>query len=228
MACLSFFSFFRAAGRRGLLLLCSAALLLSAQAAQAAGILVYGDSLSAGYGLKAGQEWPALLQQRLQKEGLGHITVHNRSLSGETTGGGLARLPQALQQHRPDVVVLELGANDGLRGQNLAQMQSNLQRMVALSRQAGAQVLLVGIQIPPNYGKRYTQSFQRSYTQLAQQEGLPLVPFMLEGVAGQDALMQKDALHANAAAQPIILANIWPHLQPLLKAKVAARPKERK
>lgn len=181
-------------------------------------ILVVGDSLSAGYGVELGKGWVDLLQHRLAKCHLGY-TVVNSSISGDTTGGALARLPAALSQHHPDVVVLELGANDGLRGQPVAAMRANLQRMIAMSRKAGARVLLLGIELPPNYGPVYTQKFAAVYTELAHQTGVAFLPFLLEGVAQDRSLMQADDLHPNAAGQPRLLENVWPRLKPLLRAR---------
>ena len=187
--------------------------------AQAAGtartILVFGDSLSAGYGLKPGQSWPDLLQHRLTDKGYGDVVV-NASISGETSSGGVARLPRALQQHKPDIVILELGANDGLRGLPLATVRSNLQSMTALALRSKARVLLVGIQLPPNYGPAYTRPFRDLFAELAAQQRTSLVPFLLEGVALNDKLMQADGLHPNAAGQPLLLDTVWTALSPLL------------
>lgn len=187
--------------------------------AQAAGttrtILVFGDSLSAGYGLKPGQSWPDLLQHRLTDKGYGDVVV-NASISGETSSGGVARLPRALQQHKPDIVILELGANDGLRGLPLATVRSNLQTMIALVLRSKARVLLVGIQLPPNYGPAYTRPFRDLFAELAAQQRTSLVPFLLEGVALNDKLMQADGLHPNAAGQPLLLDTVWTALSPLL------------
>ena len=184
--------------------------------ASARTILVFGDSLSAALGIRPEQGWVALLVQRLQTQGYGYQVV-NASVSGETSAGGLERLPRALQLHAPDIVILELGANDGLRGLPVKVMHDNLARMVQLSQAAGARVLLVGIRIPPNYGPRYTQEFERVYPALAQQYHVPLVPFLLEKVALNPALMQDDGLHPNAAGQPPVLDTLWPYLKPLLQ-----------
>ncbi len=175
-----------------------------------------GDSLSAGYGVDLGKGWVDLLQRRLAERHLGY-TVVNASISGDTTSGALARLPAALRQHHPDVVILELGANDGLRGQPVSQMRSNLRRMIGMSRKAGARVLLLGIELPPNYGPAYTQKFAAVYTDLAHQTGVAFLPFLLEGVAQDRSLMQADDLHPNAAGQPRLLENVWPSLAPLLR-----------
>ena len=178
-------------------------------------ILVLGDSLSAAYGIRLEQGWVALLQGRLKAEGYGHRVV-NASSSGETTGGALARLPRALERHRPAIVVIELGGNDGLRGLPLAEVRSNFESLVRLSRAAGARVLLVGMRIPPNYGPAYTKGFHQLYAELAGEHQLPLVPFFLDGIALDDSLMQEDGLHPNAAAQPRLLEQVWPQLRSLL------------
>ncbi|MGH8373190.1 MAG: arylesterase [Gammaproteobacteria bacterium] len=180
-----------------------------------AGILVMGDSLSAAYGLEADQGWVSLLNQRLKARGYDY-TVINASISGETTAGGLTRLPQALGQHRPAVVILELGANDGLRGLPTGLMQQNLGRMITLSSKAGAKVLLVGILLPPNYGPQYTQAFSAVYPALAGRYRVPLVPFLLNGVAQDRSKMQADGLHPKAEAEPRVLENVWSKLVPLL------------
>jgi acyl-CoA thioesterase-1 len=177
---------------------------------------VLGDSLSAGYGIPAEQGWVSLLQRRLAERGFPHQVV-NASISGDTTSGGLSRLPAALERHRPTLVILELGANDGLRGQLPLAMANNLGRMIELSRQAGAQVLLAEMRIPPNYGPSYTQKFQATFGELAKHYDILLIPFLLEGVAGNPALIQEDGLHPRAEAQPRILDNVWPVLEPLLK-----------
>lgn len=181
-------------------------------------ILIMGDSLSAGYGLSQGEEWPVLLQNKLnqQQKKQAHSVV-NASISGETSQGGLKRFGQLLTQHQPTMVVLELGANDGLRGQSLKQMQANLSRMIEQSQAAQAKVLLLGIRIPPNYGERYSQAFHQVYFKLAEQYQIDLVPFFLKDVAGNSTLMQSDGLHPTAEAQAIILENIWPSLTKLLQ-----------
>lgn len=181
-----------------------------------------GDSLSAGYGIRAEEGWVALLQRRLQEQGYGYRVV-NASVSGETSSGGAQRLPRALQLHKPAIVVLELGANDGLRGLPLATTRANLTRIVETSRRSGAKVLLVGIRMPPNYGPRYTEEFERMFRDIASRHRLPLLPFLLEGVALDPALMQADGLHPTAGAQPKLLENVWPVLEPML-GKRAARP----
>jgi acyl-CoA thioesterase-1 len=187
-------------------------------------ILVFGDSISAGYGLpRVEQGWVALLQAKLKKEGYGYEVV-NASVSGETTGGGLARLPRALSLHQPSIVILELGGNDGLRALPIAPMRANLARMAELSTAAGAKVVLVGMRMPPNYGPQYTEQFSRVYAQIAHDEHLALVPFLLDGVALTPTLMQDDGIHPNGAGQPRLLENVWPALAPLLKPSAHAAP----
>ncbi|HYL03758.1 MAG TPA: arylesterase [Steroidobacteraceae bacterium] len=181
-------------------------------------ILVFGDSLSAAYGLPPEQGWVALLAQRLESEGYGYQVV-NASVSGETTAGGRARLPRALALQRPGIVILELGANDGLRALPLTDLRANLAQMVQAVQAAGAHVLLVGIRIPPNYGPRYTEEFARVFPELAKQYHLPLVPFLLEKVALDPALMQPDGMHPNARGEAPVLETLWPYLKPLLKKK---------
>lgn len=192
-------------------------------AAASPAILVWGDSLSAAYGLEPSQGWVALLEARLKARGYDY-TVVNGSVSGETTSGGLTRLPDALGQHKPAIVVLELGANDGLRGTPVSLMHDNLGRMIALSRQAGAKVLLIGIRLPPNYGPRFTGDFSRAYADLARRYRVPLLPFLLDGVAQHRELMQEDGLHPVAAAEPEVLDNVWPTLEPLLKKNKPSTP----
>ena len=179
-------------------------------------ILVLGDSLSAALGIRPEEGWVALLAQRLQAQGYGYQIV-NASVSGETTSGGLERLPRALQLHQPGTVILELGANDGLRGLPVSETRENLARMVRLSQAAGARVVLVGMRIPPNYGPRYTESFARMFPELANQYHLPLVPFLLEKVALDPTRMQQDGMHPNARGEPPVLDTLWPYLKPLLK-----------
>jgi acyl-CoA thioesterase-1 len=191
------------------------ALWLTAQGASAATLLVLGDSISAGFGLDIRQGWVNLLQQRLNAEGLDYQVV-NASISGDTSAGGLARLAPLLATHKPALVVVELGGNDGLRGQPPAQLQQNLAEIIRQSQKAGAKVLLLGMKLPPNYGARYGEMFTQVYLQLASVEKVPLVPFFLEGVGGVPMLMQGDGIHPTAAAQPRLLENLWPQLQPLL------------
>ena len=180
-------------------------------------ILVLGDSLSAGYGIPVEKGWVNLLQRRLVERGFPYRVV-NASISGDTTSGGLSRLPAALELHRPAIVVLELGANDGLRGQPPMAMSRNLSRMIERSQQAGARVLLAEMRIPPNYGPLYAQKFQATFGELAQHYAIPLIPFLLDGVAGNPALIQDDGLHPRAEAQPQILDNVWAVLEPALKS----------
>lgn len=179
-------------------------------------ILVMGDSLSAGYGIDLQQGWVSLLEQRLRENNLPHQVV-NASISGETTRGGLTRLPAALKRHQPDIVILELGGNDGLRGLPLEILKDNLATMIELSQQAGAQVVLMEMRIPPNYGPRYTEKFQNVYSELAERYNLPLVSFFLTGVADNPVLMQGDGIHPRAEAQPRMLDNVWLVLEPLLE-----------
>jgi acyl-CoA thioesterase-1 len=181
-------------------------------------ILVFGDSLSAAYGIRPEQGWVALLTQRLQSQGYGYEII-NASVSGETPSGGLQRLPRALQLHRPGIVVLELGGNDGLRGLPLSTTRDNLGQMIRLSQQVGAQLLLVGIRIPPNYGPRYTEEFAGMFPALAKQYHVPLVPFILQNVAQDPSRMQEDGVHPNALGEPQVLETLWPYLKPLLKKK---------
>jgi acyl-CoA thioesterase-1 len=183
--------------------------------ADAPAILVLGDSLSAAYGMRVEQGWVSLLADRLMASGYGYRVI-NASASGETTGGALARLPRALEKHRPAVVIVELGGNDGLRGLPARDVRSNLDSIVRLSRKSGAKVLLIGMRIPPNYGPSYTRDFHQVFAEVANQYKLPLVPFFLDGIALDDGLMQEDGLHPNAAAQPQLLAQVWPQLRPLL------------
>ncbi|WP_173890048.1 MULTISPECIES: arylesterase [Pseudomonas] len=191
------------------------ALYCLAQSAAAGTLLVVGDSISAGFGLDSRQGWVSLLQTRLEKEGFDGKVV-NASISGDTSAGGLARLPALLAAHKPSVVVLELGGNDGLRGQPPAQLQQNLASMIERSRQAGAKVVLLGMRLPPNYGSRYTGAFAKVYEQLAKEKKVPLVPFFLEGVGGVPALMQADGIHPAQGAQQRLLENAWPAIKPLL------------
>ena len=179
-------------------------------------LLVFGDSLSAGYGINASAGWVSLLDKRLRAEGYGYRVV-NASVSGETTTGGLSRLPRALATHRPALVILELGANDGLRGLPLETSRANLEQMLRACRVAGVRVLLLGMKMPPNYGPKYTTGFERLFSDLARTYRVPLIPFFLDGVALNPALIQADGLHPTAAAQPLLLKNVWPRLAPLLR-----------
>jgi acyl-CoA thioesterase-1 len=178
-------------------------------------LLVLGDSLGAGYGLPQGHGWVDLLQKRIAEEKLDYRVV-NASISGETTLGGRNRLDALLQQHRPGVVIIELGANDGLRGQPVSAMRDNLTAMVRAARKAGARPLLIGMQIPPNYGQEYTRKFQDTFVQVARTERVPLVPFLLDGFADKRELFQQDGIHPAEPAQPIMVRTVWPKLAPLL------------
>lgn len=179
-------------------------------------ILVVGDSLSAGYGIDQQDSWVSLLRDRLQAEGYGYRVV-NASISGDTTTSGLKRLPRALELHRPAIAVIELGGNDGLRATPIPVIRGNLARMIGLSRKAGAQVLLLGMRIPENYGGPYTRAFANLYADLAREYRVSLVPFFLEGMALDRSLFQGDGIHPAAAAQAILLANVWPVLEPVLE-----------
>ncbi len=179
-------------------------------------ILVFGDSLSAGYGLSASQSWPSLLQKRLKAERENYFVV-NASISGETTAGGLSRLPIALAQHHPAIVIIELGANDGLRGLMVQEMQKNLNHMVTLVKQQHAKVLLVGVRLPPNYGMDYTQKFQQVFAAVAQQQKVAFLPSLLNGIETNQALFQADGFHPIASAQVTVLDTVWRGLIPLLK-----------
>jgi acyl-CoA thioesterase-1 len=190
--------------------------LQGASAAQNRIILSFGDSLSAAYGLQSDQGWVALLQRRLHDQGYEYQII-NASVSGETSSGGLERLPHLLATQHPAVVLLELGANDGLRGLPLQTVHDNLARMIMLARESGAQVLLLGIRLPPNYGARYTTGFADLYSSLGHEAHVPWVPFLLEGVALDPALMQPDGLHPVAAGEPRVLDTVWPYLVPLLR-----------
>jgi acyl-CoA thioesterase-1 len=175
-------------------------------------ILVLGDSISAGYGINVEEGWVALLQKRLKTQGYGYRVV-NASVSGETTSGGLQRLPRALSLHKPEIVILELGGNDGLRGLPIATTRDNMTRMVELSTGAGARVLLLGMKVPPNYGPRYTAGFEQIFAELASRKNLPFVAFFLDKVALRPGLMQADGLHPTAGAQPLMLDAVWPTLE---------------
>jgi len=178
-------------------------------------ILVLGDSVSAGYGLASNEGWVALLQSRLQTQGYGYRVV-NASVSGETTTGGLARLPRALSVHRPQIVIVELGGNDGLRALPLETSRRNLERIIETSQASGARVLLLGMKIPPNYGPRYSQGFEQLFRDLARRYRLPFEPFFLEKIALAPGMMQADGLHPTAKAQPVMLDTVWPVLKPML------------
>jgi len=178
--------------------------------------VVFGDSLSAAYGIAQARGWVALLEERLKREHRDYIVV-NASISGETSAGGLARIDRVLQLHRPRILVLELGGNDGLRGLPVAQMKRNLGTIIERSQKAGARVLLVGMRLPPNYGPDYTQLFESAYAQLAKRHGTALLPFLLEDFSEKPELFQPDRIHPGAAAQPLMLERVWRVLRPLLK-----------
>lgn len=179
-------------------------------------LLVFGDSLSAAYGIGQQAGWVALLQERLRQKRLDY-TVINASVSGETTSGGAARIAATLAAHKPAIVIVALGANDGLRGLPLAQMRDNLAVILRAAQKSGSRVLLAGMKMPPNYGPQYTRDFAQAYVALARQFKCPLVPFLLDGVAGRRDLFLDDNLHPAAQAQPVILENVWKQLAPMLK-----------
>lgn len=178
-------------------------------------IVVLGDSLSAGYGIDRGEGWVALLQRRLAEQGLAYRVV-NSSISGDTTRGGLERLPRTIETHRPALLIIELGANDGLRGFPVSETRSNLREMITLAQREGVRVLVLGMRIPANYGRRYTERFAGVFPEVAHEAGVPLVPFFLERVAQHPELMQDDTIHPNEAAQPYLLETVWAALSPLL------------
>ncbi len=180
-------------------------------------IMIVGDSISAGYGLSPEQGWVKLLQKRLDQTYPKQHKVINASVSGETTSGALARLPKLLTTHKPDIVVIELGGNDGLRGQPPQLIQQNLSQLVQQSKKSNAKVILFGMKIPPNYGSAYTKAFENNYTVVAKQHNISLLPFFLEGVAGNNNLMQQDLIHPNAQAQPKLLNLAWKYIVPALK-----------
>ncbi|HTK97608.1 MAG TPA: arylesterase [Pseudomonadales bacterium] len=200
---------------KALLLLAVSAALAAQTPIEAKTILVIGDSISAGYGIQRDQGWVALLESRVAALHPPHKVV-NASISGDTTGGALARLPRTLEVHKPDVVIIELGGNDALRGYPVERIENNLDAMAGLAKDAGASVVVLGMEIPPNYGARYTQAFHAIYADVAKRTGAALVPFLLDGVATDDALMQADGIHPTAAAQARLLDNVWPALKSLL------------
>lgn len=175
-----------------------------------------GDSISAGYGIQSEKGWVNLLQNWVNARELGWAVV-NASISGETTGGGLARLPELLSDHDPDIVLIELGGNDGLRGYPTSRMRTNLEKMVALSSDIGAQPVLMAMRIPPNYGPRYTRAFEKAFQTVSDQAGIPLIPFFLESIALESGMMQADGIHPTADAQPQMLESVLDYLAPLLK-----------
>lgn len=176
-------------------------------------IMILGDSLSAGYGIQPQQGWVHLLQKRLEQQYPKQHKVVNASVSGETTSGALARLPKLLQTHRPDLVVIELGGNDGLRGQPPQMIQKNLASLIQQSQKAKAKVVVFGIKMPPNYGQAYSKAFENNYKVVSQQYKVKLLPFFMQGVAGNKTLMQKDLIHPNAKAQTILLNNAYPYIK---------------
>ncbi len=194
-------------------LVCLVSLPVSAQS-----ILVVGDSISAAFGLEIEQGWVHMLQERLQEQDYPHEVI-NASVSGDTTAGGVARLPRLLERHEPDLVLIELGGNDGLRAMPPANMQQNLSRMIELSKQAGADAILLGMMIPPNYGVRYTEAFNQAFVNASEEHSTPLLPFLLEGIGDAPELMQADRIHPTAAAQEKILDNAWPVIRDWLDAQ---------
>jgi acyl-CoA thioesterase-1 len=178
-------------------------------------IIILGDSLSAAYGMEIKQAWPSLLQERLKQHGYAH-RVFNSSITGDTTQGGLARLPRLLGKHEPGVVILELGGNDGLRGLPIEVTRQNLSRMIEKSQSAGSAVIIAEMRIPPNYGRSYTEKFNAMYPALTEQYGISLLPFLLQDIALKPGLMLPDGIHPTAQAQPLILDQVWTVLQPLL------------
>lgn len=191
-------------------------LILNSLTLNAASIVVLGDSISAGYGLEIDQGWVSLLQNELNTENLDY-TIQNESISGDTTAGGLARIDQILARHQPALLMLELGANDGLRGMSPKTMKVNLTEIIKRSHKAGTKVLLLSMRIPTNYGKRYTDMFYNTYLDLGKELDIPVVPFILEDVALNSELMQKDRVHPNAQGQILIVEHVWPYLLPMLK-----------
>ena len=179
-------------------------------------ILIMGDSLSAGYGIAQNEAWPVLLSQRLKQQRLPY-TVVNASISGETTAGGRSRIAAELARNKPAIVIIELGANDGLRGLSIRQMHDNLDHMITAAQGSGAKVMLIGMQMPPNFGQGYTQKFQETFTSLAKTRKTTLLPFLMAGFAEKREMFQADGIHPVAAAQKTILANVWPVLRPMLR-----------
>ncbi|MEM0954942.1 MAG: arylesterase [Pseudomonadota bacterium] len=185
-----------------------------------------GDSISAAYGMSLDQGWVALLARRMQESHPDYKIV-NASISGETSAGGAARLPALLQEHRPALVLIELGGNDGLRGYPIKRLRENLGGMVGAAQAAGAAVMVLAMEIPPNYGSRYTQAFRDSFTDVAKSTGAAYVPFVLDGIATDRALIQADGIHPTVAAQPLLLDNVWPYLEPQLTNRLANEPSAR-
>lgn len=206
---------------RILLLLLAFTLPATLPASEAPTVLVVGDSLSAAHGIDREDGWVALLERRLQAFGPGEAKVVNASIGGDTTRGGLARLPEALEQHQPDIVIIELGGNDGLRGLPLQETRRNLAGMVERVLDHGARPLLLGVRLPSNYGQAFIERFQAVFREVANEYDIPLVPKFLAGIAEDRTLMQSDGIHPSAAAQPRMLDNVWPKLAPLLPETVA-------
>jgi acyl-CoA thioesterase-1 len=204
------------AGLAGLACISALLLLLPATAGATGTILVYGDSLSAAYGISQKSGWATLLQERLRRDGLDY-NVANASISGETSSGGASRIASTLARHKPRLTIVALGANDGLRGLPVAQLRDNLARIIRATRASGSKVLLVGMRMPPNYGGSYATAFENTYRNLAREFKLPLVPFLLEGLADKPDFFQPDQLHPVAEAQPLLLDNVWKVLAPALK-----------
>ena len=192
----------------------------SATSNEAPRILVIGDSLSAAYNMQTSEAWPSLLELRLKEHGYAW-RVFNSSITGDTTESGLARLPRLIERYSPRIVIIELGGNDGLRGLPLDVTRGNMAGMIEMSQEIGADVLLAGIRIPPNYGAQYVNRFESMYPELAEEYGTALVPFFMEGVALDPALMQSDGIHPSVEAQPVLLDNIWPELKPVIETQEA-------
>ena len=191
------------------------ALLFTPSISSANTILVYGDSISAAYGMNQEDGWVALLSQRVTTEHPGYRVI-NASVSGETTGGGVTRLPKTLAVHQPDIIIIELGGNDGLRGYPIDKIRGNLETMIQNAQKAGTRVVLIGMVLPPNYGRRYTRAFEDAFESLAKQYTLPFVPFLLDGVTTERELVQRDGIHPTVEAQPKLLDDVWPSIKPLL------------
>lgn len=185
-------------------------------------ILVFGDSISAGYGMQADESWVSLLSGKLES-GAYDYKVINASVSGETTGGGVVRLNKALETHKPALLVLELGGNDGLRGYPIDKIKENLESMIKQSQAAETQVLLLGMVLPPNYGRRYTLAFENLYTELAEKFDVELLPFLLDGIATTESLMQRDGIHPKAEAQHLLLNEVWPYIERFTQGKLEKR-----
>lgn len=188
----------------------------AAAAAEPPTVMIFGDSLSAGYGLDMDQSWAALLQQRLEEQGYEHRVI-NASISGETTEGGVTRIDKALENFTPALIILELGGNDGLRGFPPERIRGNLEKVIGRARESGAEVVLLGIRIPSNYGARYSEAFEAVYREVATASGIDWIEFFMEGVALNDALLQEDRIHPNEAAQPLLLDNAWPIIRAALE-----------